>query len=181
MGVLVEALAPAVARAAEPALSALLRDAVESGASLGFLPPLAPATAARYWRGVAADVEAGSRVLLAVRATGGVIVGSAQLELAMRENGRHRAEVAKVMVLGAARRQGIGRALMLAAEDHARRLGRSTLVLDTRAGDPSEHLYASVGWQRAGEIPRYARSAGGALHATAFYYKLLLMAEEESN
>jgi len=31
-----------------------------------------------------------------------------------------------------------------------------------------------VGWQRAGEIPRFALSAGGALHATAFYYKLLL-------
>jgi GNAT superfamily N-acetyltransferase len=101
-------------------------------------------------------------------------VGSAQLELAMRENGRHRAEVAKVMVLRSARRQGIGRALMLAAEDQARRLGRSTLILDTRAGDPSERLYASVGWQRVGEIPRFARSAGGALDATAFYYKLLL-------
>jgi len=62
----------------------------------------------------------------------------------------------------------------LATEEHARRLGRSTLVLDTRAGDPSERLYVSVGWQRVGEIPRFAQSAGGALHATAFYYKLLL-------
>jgi acetyltransferase len=173
----VEALTPPAARAAETALIALLRDAVDSGASLGFLPPLASCTAARYWRTVVEDVEEGSRVLLAARAAGGAIVGSAQLELAMRENGRHRAEVAKVMVLGAARRQGIGRALMLAAEEHARRLGRSTLVLDTRAGDPSERLYASVGWQRVGEIPRYARSAGGALHATAFYYKLLLTNE----
>jgi len=175
----VEALAPPVARVAEPALVALLRDAVDGGASLGFLPPLAPDAARAYWRTVVAEVEAGSRVLLAARADGTTIVGSAQLELAMRENGRHRAEVAKVMVLGTARRQGIGRVLMLAAEDHARRLGRTTLVLDTRAGDPSERLYTSVGWQRAGEIPRYARSAGGALHATAFYYKLLLMKEGE--
>jgi len=174
MGVLVDTLAPAAARAAEPALAALLRDAVDSGASLGFLPPLVPATAATYWQGVFADIESGSRVLLAARGADGGIVGSAQLELAMRENGRHRAEVAKVMVLREARRQGIGRALMLAAEDQARRLGRSTLILDTRAGDPSERLYASVGWQRVGEIPRFARSAGGALDATAFYYKLLL-------
>jgi len=174
MGVLVDTLAPAAARAAEPALAALLRDAVDSGASLGFLPPLLPATAAAYWQGVFADIESGSRVLLAARGADGSIVGSAQLELAMRENGRHRAEVAKVMVLREARRQGIGRALMLAAEDQARRLGRSTLILDTRAGDPSERLYASVGWQRVGEIPRFARSAGGALDATAFYYKLLL-------
>jgi GNAT superfamily N-acetyltransferase len=174
MGVLVDALAPTAARAVEPALAALLRDAVDSGASLGFLPPLLPATAATYWQGVFADIESGSRVLLAARGADGSIVGSAQLELAMRENGRHRAEVAKVMVLREARRQGIGRALMLAAEDQARRLGRSTLILDTRAGDPSERLYASVGWQRVGEIPRFARSAGGALDATAFYYKLLL-------
>jgi ribosomal protein S18 acetylase RimI-like enzyme len=177
VGALVEALTPPAARAAEPALIALLRDAVDSGASLGFLPPLALATAATYWRGVVADVEQDCRVLLAARSSDGAIVGSAQLELAMRENGRHRAEVAKVMVLGAARRQGVGRALMLAAEDQAGRLGRSTLVLDTRAGDPSERLYASVGWQRVGEIPRYAQSAGGALHATAFYYKLLLTTE----
>jgi acetyltransferase len=178
VGALVEVLTADAARAAEPALIALLGDAVDSGASVGFLRPLAPAAAAAYWRTVAADVEQGSRVLLVARRAGdGTVVGTAQLELAMRENGRHRAEVAKVMVLGAARRQGIGRALMLAAEDEARRLGRSTLVLDTRAGDPSERLYTSVGWQRAGEIPRYARSAGGGLDATVFYYKLLLTSD----
>jgi ribosomal protein S18 acetylase RimI-like enzyme len=175
VGTVVEALTAPAARAAEPALIALLQDAVDSGASIGFLPPLAPAAAASYWRGVVADLEAGGRVLLVARGGDGAIVGSAQLELAMRDNGRHRAEVAKVMVLRAARRRGIGRKLMLAAEDHARRLGRSTLILDTRAGDPSERLYASLGWQRVGEIPRYARSANGALDATAFYYKLLLM------
>jgi acetyltransferase len=174
MGVLVDALTADEARAAEADLVALLADAVDSGASLGFLPPLLPARAAAYWRTVFGDVEAGTRVLLAARGALGTVVGSAQLELATRENGRHRAEVARVMVLRAARRQGIGRALMLAAEDHARRHGRSTLILDTRAGDPSERLYVSVGWRRVGEIPRYARSADGALDATALYYKLLL-------
>ena len=174
---LVDALTAVAARAAEPGLVALLADAVDSGASVGFLPPLLPATASAYWRAVCAEVEAGSRVLLAARDDDGTLVGSAQLELAQRENGRHRAEVAKVMVLRSARRQGIGRSLMLAAEDHARRRGRSTLVLDTRAGDPSERLYASVGWRRVGEIPRYAQSAGGVLHATALYYKLLVISE----
>jgi ribosomal protein S18 acetylase RimI-like enzyme len=174
MGVRLESLTAVQAGQAASGLAALLTDAVDSGASVGFLPPLAPATATAYWRTVVAALEEGSRVLLvARRAEDGGIVGSAQLELAMRENGRHRAEVTKVMVLGAARRLGIARSLMLAAEEHARRLGRTTLVLDTRAGDPSERLYASVGWQRAGEIPRYAASAGGTLHTTAFYYKLL--------
>jgi acetyltransferase len=177
VGALVEALTVDATRPAETALVALLTDAVDSGASLGFLLPLRPATAVAYWRAVFGDIGAGSRVLLAARDADGAIVGSAQLELATRENGRHRAEVAKVMVLRAARRQGIGRSLMLVAEEHARRLGRTTLVLDTRAGDPSERLYASIGWRRVGEIPCYARSADGLLHATALYYKLLLTAE----
>lgn len=62
---------------------------------------------------------------------------------------------------------------MLAVEAEALKGGRTTLVLDTREGDPSERLYQSLGWQRAGVIPRYARSANGALDGSAFYYKLL--------
>ena len=34
-------------------------------------------------------------------------------------------------------------------------------------------LYTSLGWQLAGVIPKYARSANGALDPSAFYYKLL--------
>ena len=44
---------------------------------------------------------------------------------------------------------------------------------DTRHGDPSEALYRSLGWERAGVIPRYARSADGALDPSTFYYRLL--------
>jgi hypothetical protein len=62
---------------------------------------------------------------------------------------------------------------MQAIEADARRHGRTTLVLDTRQGDPSETLYRSLGWHFAGAIPRYARSAGGALDPSAFYYKIL--------
>jgi hypothetical protein len=46
-------------------------------------------------------------------------------------------------------------------------------VLDTREGDPAEALYASLGWQRIGVMPRYAERAGGGLDGSAFYYKLL--------
>jgi acetyltransferase len=82
------------------------------------------------------------------------------------------------MVHRRARRQGIARALMLALEDHARRLGRTTLILDTRQGDPSEALYRAVGWTFVGLIPCYARSATGCLDGTAIYYKLLSPAPE---
>jgi hypothetical protein len=58
-------------------------------------------------------------------------------------------------------------------EDLAREHARTLLVLDTRSGDPSELLYQKLGYTRAGVIPRYARSASGALDETAFYYRLV--------
>ncbi len=169
----IEALTAEAAQAELSALAALLEDAVASGASIGFLPPLGPAEAADYWTTVVASVRAGTRVLLAARDADGAVVGSVQVDLESRPNGRHRAEVMKVMVHRRARRRGLGHALMAAAEEHARRLGRTTLFLDTRLGDPAERLYRAQGWTFAGSIPRYARSAGGALDANAIYYKLL--------
>jgi acetyltransferase len=94
-------------------------------------------------------------------------------DLATRPNARHRAEVVKVLVHTRARRQGIGRTLMLALDAHALRCGRTTLVLDTRHGDHAERLYTSVGWTLARVIPRYARSGDGHLDPSVFYYKLL--------
>jgi len=156
-----------------PALVALLRDVVDGGASVGFVPPLGADEAGAYWDSVAAALEGGGRRIWIARVADGGIVATVQLDLASQANGRHRAEVIKLMVLSSARRRGLGRLLMEAAEAEARRLGRTTLVLDTRQGDPSEALYRGMGWQPAGTIPRYARSANGTLHTTAFYYKLL--------
>jgi GNAT superfamily N-acetyltransferase len=155
------------------ALVALLKDAVDSGASVGFLPPLADGEGEAYWRGVVDAVRDGSCVLLGAREHDGTLVGTAQLLPATRPNGSHRAEVAKVIVHTKARRRGIGRALMLAIEERARGLGRTTLVLDTRRGDPSEQLYLAVGYTLAGVIPRYARSADNDVDPSAFYYRLL--------
>lgn len=149
-------------------LAEVLTGVVEAGASVGFLPPLSQDEARAYWQGVIApDV----RLLIAKNETG--IVGTAQLALAMRANGRHRAEVSKVLVHPRAQRQGIGRALMEALEPVARREGRTLLFLDTREGDHSNRLYRSLGYLEAGRIPDYARSADGSLHATVFYYKHL--------
>jgi acetyltransferase len=155
-------------------LAALLRDVVNSGAAVGFLPPLAADEAHDYWLGVAKEVQGGSRLLLVARdAATPEMLGTVQLDLATRTNGRHRAEVAKMLVHTSARRRGIARQLLQALEAQARQLGRSTLVLDTREGDVSEQLYQSMDYQRAGRIPEYAYSADGSLHATVLYYKLL--------
>jgi acetyltransferase len=155
-----------------PVLSALLQDVVNSGASVGFLPPLDAQTAEKYWREVVRAMEQDTRILL-VAYDDVRLVGTVQLDLCMRGNGLHRAEVMKLLVHTSVRRQGIGYALMTAIEDKARKAGRTTLVLDTRAGDPSEKLYAKLGYIKAGEIPQYAKSANGALDPSAFYYRLL--------
>ena len=153
-------------------LNDLLINAVTSGASIGFLPPLSQADAEAYWRGRIEAIEDGGCILL-LAWEDDVLVGSAQLGLERRANGNHRAEVQKVMVHTDFRRRGIGKLLMLALEDVAIKDKRSLLVLDTRQGDPSEKLYRQLGYIEVGTIPQYARSATGDLHATAFYYKIL--------
>ena len=155
-----------------PELTSLLQNAVASGASVGFLPPLAEGEATAYWQEVITALRSPYRILLIAEADG-ALAGSVQLDLASRPNGSHRAEVMKLMVHTRYRLQGIGRTLMLAVEDEARKANRSTLVLDTRQGDPSEKLYVRLGYQRSGVIPEYARSADGTLHTTIFFYKLL--------
>jgi acetyltransferase len=151
-------------------LADLLIDAVESGASVGFMPPLTREEALAYWREVIDAMRAGSRVLLVAK-DGDRVDGSVQLALETRANGNHRAELIKLFVHRRARRRGLGRALMAEAESTARELGRTLLVLDTRKGGEAERLFAAIGWQRAGEIPEYARSSDGSLHTTVIFYR----------
>ena len=155
-----------------PGLVALLQDSVDSGASVGYLPPLSDEDAMDYWHSVIGEVQAQARILWIARQADRLI-GTVQLYLEGRPNGRHRAEVQKLLVHTQARRQGVGRALMAALEAAARAAGRSLLVLDTRQGDASELLYAKIGYIKAGTIPDYARSADGGLAASVFYYRRL--------
>jgi len=150
----------------------LLRDSVDTGASVGFLPPLQRAEARAYWEDVVAAVGAGSHSL-ALATVDGRAAGTAQLVEAGKANARHRAEVSKVLVHSAFRRRGIGAALLCALEARARERGKRTLVLDTLEGDSGEQLYQSLGWIRAGVIPEYAQVADGSLRSTVVYYKLL--------
>ncbi|MCS7458895.1 GNAT family N-acetyltransferase [Paenibacillus doosanensis] len=147
-------------------LSQLLVEVVEDGASVGFLPPLSREEANSYWNGV---LQPG--ILLWAAVMDDAAVGTVQLQLAQKANASHRAEIAKLMVHPLARRKGIAKALMHAAENRAREEGRSLLVLDTREGDASNRLYLSMGYIEAGRIPGYARSADGRLDGTVLYYK----------
>jgi GNAT superfamily N-acetyltransferase len=154
-----------------PALAALLVDCVDAGASVSYLPPLAPADADQFWAGVERGVAAGERVVLVAR-DGADLVGTVQLALATQPNGAHRAEVQKLLVATRARRRGIARALMAALDREARAAGRSLLVLDTAQGDAAEPLYRSLGWTEVGVIPDFALMPGGTVGTVVFYKRI---------
>jgi predicted N-acetyltransferase YhbS len=141
---------------------------VNEGASLGFHAPLDPQAARAWWERLPGD-----GVLLLVAERDGRIVGTVQVSDVESANGAHRADVAKLLVHPAWRRQGIARALMTALETEARAAGKTLLVLDTREGDPSNALYAALGYHAAGRIPGWARDAAGNFSATVFWYKEL--------
>ena len=154
-------------------LTALLIACVEGGASIGFLAPLATADAEAYWRKVVADLGGGSRSLLVVR-DGSRIIGAAQLVFESKPNGRHRAEVQKVMVLPSHRRRGIAARLMTEVEAAARARGVWLLFLDTsdsHAG--AREFYEALRYVYVGGIPGYALNPQGVAERNAIYYKHL--------
>ena len=163
---------PSVGEAQIEALADLLIDCIEGGASVSFMHPLAPAKAQAFWRRVAAGVAAGERALLVAEDNSG-IVGTVQLVLNQPENQAHRADLSKLLVHRRARGQGLGAALMGAAEQMGRDCGKTLLVLDTVTGSDAERLYARLGWMRVGTIPDYALLSHGGLWGTTLFYKAL--------
>lgn len=171
-GAVVRVLGPGEAEGAVPALSEVLLDCVRRGASVSFMAGLTRAQAEAFWRGVADGVARGDRRLLAAFHDG-QLVGTVQVIAAGAPNQPHRADIAKMLVHGDHRRQGLGEALMRAAEDAARAWGRTLLVLDTVTGGDAERLYARLGWERVGVIPDYALFPDGRPCATTYFYKRL--------
>lgn len=155
------------------ALCDVLMDCVECGASVGFMSPLSRARAEQFWRMVAQGVADGERALLVAEddAGGGGVCGTVQLVLAQPDNQPHRADLCKMLVHRRARRQGLGAALMRAAESLARECGKSLLVLDAVTDGDAARLYTSLGWVRVGDIPGYALYPDGRVCGTTYFYK----------
>jgi ribosomal protein S18 acetylase RimI-like enzyme len=152
-------------------LATVLIDCVEGGASVSFMHPLSRERALAFWRRVAQGVAADERALIVAEDVRG-LCGTVQLVLDQPENQPHRAELSKMLVHRRARRQGLGAALMRAAEAAARDCGKTLLVLDT-ANDEAERLYERLGWTRVGVIPDYALLPHGGLCGTTVYYRNL--------
>jgi GNAT superfamily N-acetyltransferase len=153
-------------------LAGVLIDCVEGGASVSFMHPLTRERAVAFWRRVANGVAAGERALLVAEDADGVC-GTVQLVLDQPENQPHRADLSKMLVHRRARRQGLGAALMRAAEATARECGKTLLVLDAVTGGDAERLYQRLGWERVGVIPGYALMPRGEPCDTTVFYRNL--------
>lgn len=147
-------------------LAALLVDAVDGGASVGFLAGVTTGEAAHFWRTALVHQTWVAR-------SGDRLVGCVQLLPAKLPNGAHRAEVAKLLVHRSARGAGVGSALMAHLEQEARAQGRWLLQLDTETGSPAEGLYVRLGWQQLGVLADHAVRPQGGLAPTTFLWKRL--------
>ncbi len=148
----------------------LLTDAVENGASIGFLPPVSEQEAKNYWLKTQEDLFSYNRQVLAIR-NEDRLVGSIQIETSPKADALHRCKVEKLMVLSDVQNSGFATTLIEGAERVAASMQKQLIYLETRSEDDASHLFIKMGYTVAGEIPNYARSANGQLEATTFFYK----------
>ncbi|MBJ7610032.1 MAG: GNAT family N-acetyltransferase [Candidatus Dormibacteraeota bacterium] len=171
-GVEVRRLTAPEARQWIDGLAAVLVDCVRGGASVSYLAPFSHGEARAVFEGVVAEVERAQRILLAAFVDG-MLVGTVQVVHALPPNQPHRGDVAKLLVLRSARRQGVGQRLMERVEVEARSEGKTLLVLDTVTGDAAERLYERLGWTKTGVIPSYALYPDGRPCDTTVFWKQL--------
>jgi GNAT superfamily N-acetyltransferase len=153
-------------------LADILVDAVAHGASVNFLAGFSREEGRGFWRSQIPGIAGGERHLF-VAESEGRLVGTTVLSFAPQPNAPHRAEIGKMLVHSSARRQGIGRRLLTAAESAAREGGRTLLMLDTESGSSGDKLYRSCGWTEYGRVPGHAFRPEGRLAETTFFYKNL--------
>jgi ribosomal protein S18 acetylase RimI-like enzyme len=154
------------------ALTDVLQGCVSDGASVGFIDASDRQIMRNFWLDTFGGLERNERLLLVARQQQR-IVATVMVVWNLMPNGRHRAEIGKLLVHPDARRQGIARQLMQLAEERVKQAGRTLMVLDTRSGDIASLLYLSLGWEIAGAIPYYAQSTEGVMDATTVMYKRL--------
>jgi GNAT superfamily N-acetyltransferase len=169
---MIRALDASEAEARLGELAEILMDAVAHGASVNFMAGFSVEDGRAFWHGQLPGLAGGEKRLL-VADDGTRLVGTVLLSFAHQPNAPHRAEVGKMLVLASARRQGVGRRLLAAAEEAACAAGRTLLMLDTESGSAGDKLYRNCGWTAVGAVPDHAFRPDGHLAATTLFYKVL--------
>lgn len=155
------------------ALSAILENCVNGGASVSFMLPFSPEKARAFWRGIAESVGRNERLVLASIDPQDGVIGTVQLITDQPENQPHRADVAKLLVHEKARRKGAAMALMEELEVQARARGISVLGTGYVHRQRCRDVLPACWLAKSGEIPRYALMPDGAMTATSVFYKFL--------
>jgi GNAT superfamily N-acetyltransferase len=155
-----------------PELSEILVDAVTNGASVNFMAGFTHDQAQSFWHAQIPAIANDENQLI-VADTGTRLIATTMLMFAHQPNAPHRAEIGKMLVHSAHRRQGLGRRLLTAAETAARRANRTLLMLDTESGSAGDKLYRSCGWIPVGGVPNHAFRPDGRLAETTIFYKQL--------
>jgi RimJ/RimL family protein N-acetyltransferase len=141
--------------------------AILDGGGFGWVNPPGQQALERYFRGVMMVPE---RELFVGRGDG-VITGSAQLVRQPRNNEAQSfaGNVMHAFVAPFARGNGLARLMMLKIEERARALNYRVLNLDVReTQEAAIALYESLGYQRWGVHPEYARVRGQTVRG--FFY-----------
>jgi len=161
-------------RLAEDDLQALCEAtnaAILDGGGFGWVNPPGRQALERYFQGVLLVPE---RELFVGRADG-MITGSCQLVRPPRNNEAqaHAAQFMHSYVAPYARGHGLARLMMLKVEERARAIGVRVLNLDVReTQEAAIALYESLGYERWGVHPNYARVRGRSIRGI-FFTKVL--------
>lgn len=155
-----------------PRFADILIDAVDSGAGVSFLKPLAKIDAETFWHGQLSSVANG-QTLPIVAQVEDQIAGLVLLVKAWAPNQPHRCDIAKLLVHRDFRRNGIATELIKALEEKARELNQTMITFDAVAKSPAAHFYISLGFICVGTYPKFAYSGDGVLDDTALFYKEL--------
>jgi ribosomal protein S18 acetylase RimI-like enzyme len=145
--------------------------AIIEGGGFGWVRPPERRALEVYFRGLLLVPE---RQVFIARLNG-TIVGSAQLVRPPRNNEAQAfsAQLMHAFIAPYARGHGLARLLTLRVEEAARAMKFQVLNLDVRETQQAAiRLYESLGYQRWGEHPMYARVHGKTIRGL-FYYKLL--------
>lgn len=158
-------------------LAELLMDAVLHDTQADYQPIQNREEAAIYFHSLRNALAKGERLLWVACDQQGV-VGSVQLELCIRPDGRNRAEIQQLLVHSRARRTGVGKQLIAALEQEAVHRQRGLLYFDTLVGSATEAFYRAQGYQRLGELPDFACLAEGYYCPAVIYYKRLFVVNQ---
>lgn len=141
--------------------------AIQGGGGFGWTKLPSREILERYWNGV---MVMPSRTLFVARMDG-VICGTCQLMKPPQNNEAQSfaLQLTTNFVAPWARGHGLAKMLVEAAEEYARKEGYEVINLDVRETmERAIHLYESMGYQRFGEHPFYAKVDGDVLKG--FYY-----------